>query len=131
MELQIEIIGLLLIILALVHGIFPKYFDWSNNLKSISLINKQMMYVHTFFIALGVLLMGILCLTSSNQLVNTELGKKISLGMGIFWGIRLIFQFFGYSSKLWKGKKFETTIHIFFSFLWTYLTFVFFSIYFA
>ena len=131
MELQIEIIGLILIVLALIHGIFPKYFDWNNDLKLISLINKQMMYVHTFFIAFGVFLMGLLCLTSSDELVNTAFGKKISFGLGIFWGVRFVFQFFVYSSKLWKGKKFETIMHILFSCLWAYLTVVFFSIYFG
>ena len=129
MELQLKIIGVLLMVLALVHGIFPKYFDWKNDLKPLSLINKEIMYVHTFFIALTVFLMGVLCFTSSNELVHTELGKKISLGFSVFWGVRLFVQFFGYSSELWKGKQFETIVHIVFSILWTYLTAIFFSIY--
>ena len=129
MELQLKIIGILLIILALVHVIFPKYFNWESELKSLSLVNRQMMQVHTFFIALVVLLMGILCLTSATELLQTNLGQRISLGLGIFWGIRLYIQFFGYSSELWKGKKLETTIHILFSLLWTYLTFIFFKVY--
>ena len=129
MELQLKIIGILLTILALVHVIFPKYFNWESELKSLSLVNRQMMQVHTFFIALVVLLMGILCLTSATELLQTNLGQRISLGLGIFWGIRLYIQFFGYSSELWKGKKLETTIHILFSLLWTYLTFIFFKLY--
>jgi hypothetical protein len=72
--------------------------------------------------------MGLLCLTSSAELVNTSLGKRISLGLGIFWGIRLVIQFLGYSSKLWRGKRFETTMHIIFSILWIYLTYIFFAI---
>ena len=129
MELQLKIIGILLTILALVHVIFPKYFNWESELKSLSLVNRQMMQVHTFFIALVVLLMGILCLTSATELTQTNLGKRISLGLGIFWGVRLLVQFCGYSSELWKGKKLETTIHILFSLLWTYLTFIFFKVY--
>jgi hypothetical protein len=83
------------------------------------------MYVHTFFIGLVVFLMGLLCLTSSDDLIKTEFGKRITLGLGIFWTTRLIIQFFGYSPKLWKGKTFETTIHILFSLLWTYLSVAF------
>ena len=128
MELQLKIIGVLLIVLALVHIIFPKYFNWETELKSLSLINRQMMQVHTFFIALTVLLMGLLCLTSSSEIVQTNFGKQISLGLGIFWGIRLLIQFFGYSAELWKGKKLETTMHILFSILWTYLTIIFLKI---
>ncbi|MBC9797777.1 hypothetical protein [Sinomicrobium weinanense] len=125
MEIHFKIIGVLLMALALVHIIFPKYFKWNDELKSLSLINRQMMIVHTFFIALVVFLMGLLCLTSATELIETKLGKTISLGFGVFWGIRLFVQFFGYSSKLWKGKTFETMIHIIFSGLWIYLSAVF------
>ncbi len=69
--------------------------------------------------------MGLLCLTSSTDLIVTKLGKTISLGCGIFWAIRLFIQFFGYSTELWKGKIFETIIHIIFSLLWAYLSVVF------
>ncbi|MCE3282549.1 MAG: hypothetical protein K0Q66_1286 [Chitinophagaceae bacterium] len=88
-------------------------------------INRQMMYIHTFFIGLVVLLMGWLCLTSATELVNTPLGRRISLGMGIFWVARLYIQFFGYSSSLWRGKRFETTVHWLFTAVWVYLSVVF------
>ena len=129
MDSHYKIIGIILIVLAFVHVIFPKYFKWEKELKSLSLINQQIMKVHTFFIALVVFLIGFLCLTSSNELINTELGKKVSLGFGIFWSFRLLIQFFGYSSKLWKGKKMETIVHIIFSILWTYLSYVFLKVY--
>jgi len=129
MEFQLKIIGGLLIVLALVHTIFPKYFHWDKELSLLSLVNKQIMEVHTFFIALTLFLMGLLCLTSSTELTTTMLGKRISFGFGIFWGIRLFIQFFGYSTKLWRGKRFETSIHIIFSLLWTYLTWTFLNIY--
>jgi hypothetical protein len=128
MELQLKIIGILLIILAIIHIVFPKRFNWKEELSSLSLINRQMMYVHTFFIAITVLLMGLLCFTSSRELIETDLGKKICFGLALFWLIRLIIQFFGYSKILWKGKTFETTVHIIFSFLWAYLSYVFFVI---
>ena len=125
MHLHLKIIGTLLIILALIHIVFPKYFNWEKELSTLSLINRQMIRVHTFFIALTIFLMGLLCLTLSNDLIETSLGKKISFGFGIFWTLRLIIQFFGYSSKLWKGKVFETIVHVLFTFLWTYLSLIF------
>ncbi|HEU5052831.1 MAG TPA: hypothetical protein VFT78_06950 [Hanamia sp.] len=54
-------------------------------MSSISHINRQMMYVHAFFIAFIVFLMGLLCLISSNELITTTFGKRIALGLGIFW----------------------------------------------
>ncbi len=128
MQIHLKIIGVLLMALGLIHIFFPKYFNWDKELKSLSLINRQMMKVHTFFIALTVFLMGLLCFTSSTELIETNLGKKISLGLGIFWTVRLFIQFFGYSTELWKGKTFETAIHIIFSLLWVYLSGIFFTI---
>ena len=130
MRIHIIIIGILLVLLAFLHVGFPKYFNWKTELSSLILINKQMMIVHTFFIALTVFLIGLLCLTSSKELVETAFGKRIALGIGIFWTIRLFTQFFIYSPKLWKGKKFETSMHILFSMLWTYFSSIFLMIYF-
>ena len=130
MEIHFKIIGVLLIALASVHIVFPRYFNWDKELKSLSLINRQMMTVHTFFIALTVFLMGVLCLTSSAELIETNLGKKISFGLGVFWSVRLVIQFWGYSTELWKGKKFETFMHIVFSLLWTYLSVIFLTTFF-
>lgn len=131
MDLHLKIIGIFLIALALIHIIFPKYFNWKNELSSLSIINRQLFYVHSFFIALMVFLMGLLCLVSSHDLINTTLGKQISIGLAIFWISRLLIQVFGYSSKLWRGKIFETMVHIVFSLFWTYLSVVFILIYLA
>lgn len=125
MDLHLKIIGVLLILLALLHFSFPSYFKWKKELTGLSLINRQLMYIHSLFIALIIFLIGFLCLTSSNELLNTNLGKKVSLGIGVFWAARLWVQFFGYSPKVWKGKLFETSIHILFSGLWTYFSAIF------
>ncbi|MFL5730780.1 MAG: hypothetical protein ACJ75J_14930 [Cytophagaceae bacterium] len=131
MEIHFKIIGILLIVLSLVHVAFPWYFNWDKELKSLSLINRQMMNIHTLFIGLMVFLMGLLCLTSTEELITTSLGKKVSLGFGLFWSIRLFIQFFGYSSALWKGKTFETSVHVLFSILWAYVSFIFLIGYFS
>ena len=125
MEIHIQIIGTLLIVLSLIHVIFPSYFNWKNELQHLSLINRQMMTVHTFFIALTVFLIGLLCVTSASELIETSLGKKISLGLAVFWTIRLFTQIFIYSPKLWKGKTFETIVHVLFTIFWAYMSLVF------
>lgn len=125
MILHLKIVGVLFVLLALIHTIFPRYFQWEKELSMLSLMNRQMMQVHTFFIALTILLMGLLCLTTPMELLNTLLGKRICFCFGIFWLARLFIQFFGYSSTLWKGKTFETCIHVLFVLIWTYFTWVF------
>jgi len=125
MELQVKIIWCLFILLALLHISFPRYFNWKQELSSLSLINRQMMWVHLFFIALLVFLLGLLCLTSSDALLHTAFGRRVSLGLGIFWAVRLYVQFFVYSVKLWRGKKLETFVHILFSIFWAYASVLF------
>ncbi len=83
-----------MIVIALAHAIFPRYFAWKEELASLSLMNRQMMKIHSFFIALAVFLMGLLCVTSSTELIGTELGRKIALGLGVFWTVRLLAQLF-------------------------------------
>jgi len=122
MQTPLEITGGLLIGLALLHAVFPRYFRWKVETAGLSLPTRQILHVHTFFIALTVFLMGLLCLTSAAELMHTPLGRRICLGLAVFWGIRLAIQFFGYSSKLWRGKAFETTAHVAFTLFWAWLT---------
>ncbi|CAM1370090.1 conserved membrane hypothetical protein [Tenacibaculum sediminilitoris] len=130
MEVHLKIIGYLLMLLALMHVVFPKYFNWKDELKDLSLMNKQMMMVHTFFIALTVFLMGSILVLESKELIETNLGRKIILGFAVFWSIRLFIQLFVYSPKLWRGKKLETAIHVFFTCFWVYISAVTWNIWF-
>jgi hypothetical protein len=125
MEVHLKILGYLFVILSIAHAFFPKYFNWKQELNQVSLINKQMMQVHTFFVALVVLGIGLLNIFYCDRLLTTDLGKTICFGLFIFWLTRLLFQFFVYSTKLWRGKKFETFIHILFSIFWMYCTWVY------
>jgi hypothetical protein len=125
MELHFRFIGILLVLLALMHIGFPKRFNWRHELSSLSLLNRQMMQVHTFFIALVVGGMGLFSFTQAQALSATPLGKTISLYLGIFWLIRFVFQHFVYAPKLWRGKAFETSMHILFTILWIYFSTIF------
>ena len=123
--LHLKITGFLLLGLALLHSVFPRYFRWREELAGLSLMNRQMMGIHTFFIALTVGGMGLLCLAAGEDLAATPLGKKLALGLALFWAVRLGIQFWGYSPELWRGKRFETVVHVAFTVLWSYLVAVF------
>lgn len=122
MILLMQTLGVAMIALALLHAIFPRYFNWAVELPRLSLMNRQMMQVHAGFIALTVFLMGMLAVTSSELLVAGPLGQRISGAIAFFWFCRLLIQWFGYSSELWRGKPFETAVHVVFSALWITIT---------
>jgi hypothetical protein len=128
MTLHLHLVGVLCLLLALAHIGFPRYFNWPEEFSRVSLINRQMMYVHTFFIGLIVFLIGLLCLTSATDLIQTQLGRRIALGLFCFWFTRFVFQLAVYSPRLWRGKRFETVVHIAFTGLWSYISWVFFLV---
>lgn len=117
--------GVLLMALGLAHAAFPRHFRWREETVGLSLLTRQILHIHTAFIGLTVFLIGLLCATCAADLIDTPLGQRICLGLAAFWGIRLVVQFFGYSPDLWRGKPFETTMHILFGLFWVYLTTLF------
>jgi hypothetical protein len=125
MNTHLLIAGVILLLLAVLHAFFPRHFRWREELASISLLTRQIFYVHHFFIALTVGLMGLLTLSSADDLLGTSVGRRILLGLSVFWFVRLLCQLFVYSPKLWRGKGFETAIHLLFTALWIYLTYAF------
>jgi hypothetical protein len=118
--------GTILLLLALAHFSFAERFHWAEELPRLSLINRQIFLVHTFFIAMVVTMMGILSLVFPELLVDrSPLARLVLAGLAIFWGTRLVFQWFVYDRALWRGDRFNTAIHFLFTTFWTYLTSVY------
>jgi hypothetical protein len=125
MNTALQVTGIVLMLLGLAHAAFPRHFRWREETVALSLLTRQILYVHTAFIGLTVFLIGLLSATCARELAGTPLGRRISVGLAVFWGIRLVVQFFGYSTDLWRGKPFETAMHILFSLFWVWLTMLF------
>ena len=65
-ELHLKLSGLVLILLGIAHAFFGSRFNWKQELQRLSLLNRQIFYVHTFFIALVVTMLGILACFFTN-----------------------------------------------------------------
>lgn len=121
LETHLKLAGLSLILLSLLHAFMGERFAWKDELARISLLNRQIFYVHTFFVALVLLMLGCLSLFGTTALLEkTALGRAFCGGVTLFWVCRWIFQFWVYDSSLWRGKRFETRVHLLFALLWTY-----------
>ena len=126
LEIALKSAGVMLLLLGLSHAFFGERFQWKEELERLSLLNRQIFYVHTFFIALIVVMLGVLALFYTGTLIEkTALARVVLGGIVIFWLCRLWIQFFGYDAGLWKGDRFNTGVHIIFSLLWTYLVVIF------
>lgn len=126
METYIRAAGALQIALAIIHAVFPKRFNWKEELARLSLLNRQMFLVHTAFIGFVLLMMGALSLFATAALLQPgPLSRLVLGGIAGFWFLRLICQWFVYDWRLWKGHAFNTFVHVLFTVFWIFLTSVY------
>ncbi len=123
LELPLRLGGLALLGLTLLHLVFPRRFQWKTDLAQLTLLNRQIFYVHTLFLCLVLIWMGLLAVLDPGALLTpSPLARWVNAGTAGFWLARLVIQFFGYSAELWRGKRLETFVHYAFSLLWIGLT---------
>lgn len=122
LDLQLSVAGILQVSLAFAHLGFGRHLGWKDDLARLSLVNRQIFQVHTFFIGLVLVLFGLLDLLAGKLLLDgSVLARSVSGGLAVFWGARLFVQWFVFDPRLWKGKRFETAVHALFTLLWTWL----------
>ena len=126
LSLQLKIVGASLLLLAVAHAFFPRWFNWTEELGRVSSLNRQVFQIHCFFIGLILFLFGLLSLCFTDALLErTLLARVVLAGLLVFWLTRLVVQLFVYDPSLWKGNRFNTRIHLLFSFMWAYYVAVF------
>jgi len=126
LELHLKIVGALFLFLFVLNLIVPFHFGWKQELKQVSLLTRNVFFVHGFFIAMSVLAFGLLCLFFTETLIERSTLATLVLGfLTTFWVIRLYMQWFVYDRTLWRGLRFETWVHFVFTAQWAYITAVF------
>ena len=123
LAMHLQITGVLMAALAALNLALPRRLGWREELASLSLLNRQIFRVHAFFIVLIVALCAALLLTSSDALLEpTRLSRAMLAGLTIFWGMRMLAQWFYYSPALWRGNLVNTVLHCVCSAAWIYMT---------
>ena len=120
-ELHLRVVGVLLLALVAVNFYVPRRFNWRGELASLSLLNRQIFQVHAAFICVILAMFAALVLLYARHLLEpTPLARAVLAGLAGFWFLRLLTQWFVYDRRLWRGKRFETTVHIVFTGVWAY-----------
>jgi len=120
---HLQIVGILLMLLGLSHVLFNRFFGWEQELVAVSLLTRQVFFVHNFFIGLAVVLGGAASFFCANALLRPGiLSRALLAGMATFWLCRLLAQFVAYDSAIWRGDRFRTLMHVACSLLWCYVT---------
>lgn len=124
--LLLRITGTGLIALAIAHVFIGQHLRWREDVAQLTPVNRAVFHVHTLFICLVLVLMGLPCLLEPTIFIEpTRAGRWLAWSCAAFWGARLYCQWFVYDAALWRGKRFETCIHWLFTFLWLALAALF------
>ena len=122
LALLLRIAGAGLILLAVLHIPIGKQLRWKEDCKQLTPVNETVFHVHTLFICIVLVMMGLPCLLQPAVfLTPTAAGAWLTWSFAGFWFIRLYCQWFVYRADLWRGKRMETAVHWWFTFVWTAL----------
>ncbi|MDA7673459.1 hypothetical protein N8615_03620 [Verrucomicrobiales bacterium] len=74
----------------------PKALNWKETLKPLPKLMRQMFWVYGWFIVLMIISFGTITLVHTETLATagTPIARWVSGMIAIFWGVRLIVQFF-------------------------------------
>lgn len=124
--LLLRIAGAGLILLAASHVPIGRHLRWREEAARLTPVNAAVFHVHTFFICLVLVIMGLPCLLDPMVfLEKSRAAAWLAWSYAAFWAIRLYVQWFVYRADLWRGKRMETAIHYGFSAVWTALALLF------
>ncbi len=87
--------GLLHFAILLASALVPKVLDWRSSLAPLDRLSRQLIWVHGAFVALVIVGFGAISLIYATELASgAPLARGICLFIAVFWGLRLIVQFF-------------------------------------
>ena len=123
---HLKLAGTGLILLAISHIGIARHLRWKEDFARVTLVNRQIFYVHCFFLMVILVLMGLLSIFYTAELLErSPLSRAVLVGLSVFWFIRLAFQWLVYDKSLWRGHGFNTAVHWFFTGVWLYLAAVY------
>ena len=114
-----RIAGAGLILLAFLHIPIGRHLQWREDAARMSPANAAIFHVHAFFICVILIIMALPCLFEPQVfLERSRPGGWMAFSYSIFCGIRLYCQWWVYPTALWRHRRFETIIHLLFTFIW-------------
>lgn len=121
LEINLKIVGVLMFIMVLVNFETIRRFAWRRELQQVSLLTRQVFFVHMGFIILLLAMFGVLSLCYPQALITpSETARLLAGGLAFFWTARLVVQWVVYDRKLWLGQRFNTCVHLVFTGVWAY-----------
>ena len=97
-----------------------RIMKWKESVARMPQLVREVFHVHAWFITITLAIFGVVTIRFAGELATgtNDLGRWLTAGIGIFWLIRWLMQFFYYDSSHWRGKRAETIVHIALIFLY-------------
>ena len=105
-ETLIKIGGFYNILLIIFHVMFWQIFNWRNDLKTLTFLNRSTMQVLNISLTLVFVIFGYISFFHTNELLNTPLGNTLLALISIFWFARATQQVIFYKLKHWGSWAF-------------------------
>jgi len=122
LPLNLTIAGVLLVGLGALHAVLPAVLRWRTEMAGASLLNREVSYVHCFFIGLACLLWGLLPLAAGRFLLQPgPVTSLVLTGAVIFWASRLLIQLLVFNRHARQSRPWCVMSALGTS-LWLYLT---------
>ena len=101
------------LVLACLNLRLDKLLHWESELAGMSLLLREVFFVHKWFISIILAIFGVITLRFADDLSVglNPMGHWFAVGIGLFWGIRTIIQWLYYSRSHWVGDKGKTIVH--------------------
>lgn len=106
MEIFIKAGGIYNIAFVLFHLLFWRLFNWKDDLRSLSFLNRAIMQVLNLSLTFAFLIFSYISLLHSGELLSTSLGQSLLLLMALFWFLRAIQQVIFFKLKHWGSLAF-------------------------
>lgn len=101
------------LLLACLNLRLDKLLHWDTELKSMSLLLREVFFVHKWFISITLAIFGVVTLRFAGGMAGglIPMGRWLAVGIGLFWAIRTLIQWVYYSKSHWIGDRGKTTVH--------------------
>ena len=99
MEILIKAGGIYNIGMIVFHLLFWRIFDWSNDLESLSFLNRATMQVLNISLMFAFIIFAYVSLAHTEELLTSSLGHTLLLLMALFWLVRTVQQVYFYKLR--------------------------------
>jgi hypothetical protein len=106
MELCIRLAGVGMLLIVVANFLVPKVFRYRENIAGCDVFFGQVFLVHAGYIVYTVLGMGLFCLWRPEFFLTTVEGRAFAGFIGLFWGVRVMLQFFYYDRVMTRRFPF-------------------------